>query len=68
VIIEPSPAAMTVKDFTNWTGLSRSSLYREFASGRIKALKVGKRTLIPTAEAQRWMAALPELQSHAKAA
>lgn len=39
--------------------ISRASVYRELSSGRLKAVKVGKRTLITEEAITAWNAALP---------
>ena len=53
------PVAYSVKEAVNRLGISRATLYREIAAGRLQAVKCGKRTLI-TPEAERaWLAALP---------
>ena len=50
--------AFSILGFCAWAGIGRSKAYGEIASGHIKALKVGKRTLITIAEAQRWLESL----------
>lgn len=40
-------------------GISRAELYKQFASGAIRARKLGRRTLVERAEQERWLAALP---------
>ena len=37
------------------SGAGRSKLYEEMAAGRLKARKLGRRTLIETAELRRWI-------------
>ncbi len=39
--------------------LGRTKLYEELNSGRLKAFKVGKSTLISETHIQEWMEALP---------
>lgn len=55
----PQIGAMTIQDFCRWAGIGRSLAYTEIAAGRLSAVKVGKRTLIRFAEAQRWLESLP---------
>ncbi|WP_425416136.1 helix-turn-helix transcriptional regulator [Oricola indica] len=58
-----SPAtngAFAVTSFCEWAGISRSTLYREIAAGRIQTRKAGSRTLILRAEAEAWLNSLPE--------
>lgn len=50
---------MSVEAFCQWAGIGRTATYREIAEGRLNPRKVGRRTLIPVAEAERWLSALP---------
>jgi excisionase family DNA binding protein len=47
-----------IEDFARAHGISRSKTYEEIAAGRLRPVKVGKRTLIPVTEAERWLASL----------
>jgi excisionase family DNA binding protein len=47
---ELSRLAYGIEDAANALGLSRSRIYELIAAGEIAACKVGKRTIIPTAE------------------
>jgi hypothetical protein len=51
--------AMTVEAFCRWASIGRTVAYREIGEGRLHPRKVGRRTLIPVAEAERWLATLP---------
>jgi hypothetical protein len=42
---------------------SRSVVYEELAAGRLKAKKLGARTIIPADEARRWLQSLPDFGS-----
>jgi len=54
----PRPV-MTVKEFAKAHGLGLTTAYEELKRGRLKAVKVGAKTLI-TVEAQAaWLASLP---------
>ena len=59
MINEFADGAMTVKDFTQWAGVSRQTFYRLVAEGKITIRKVGTRTLVLKSEAERWLAGLP---------
>lgn len=48
--------AISVAEFCATYGVGKSFLYEELKSGRLKARKVGARTLIPTDEARAWWA------------
>jgi excisionase family DNA binding protein len=50
---------MTIAEFCDWGRISRTAVYREIWEGRLTALKRGRRTLIATSEAQRWLELLP---------
>ena len=53
--------AFSVRDFCQWAGIGRTAFYEELKTGRLAARKFGKRTLIPIAEAYRWLEGLPVL-------
>ena len=50
---------LTVNEFCKWASIGRTKLYAEMNAGRLMAKKFGSRTLIPRAEAQKWMEQLP---------
>lgn len=56
------PAAITVplRDAPAVTGLSRSTIYREAAAGRLVLLKAGRTTLLCMESARRYLTALPK--------
>jgi len=54
----PPRLALSVSEFCNSCAIGRSLFYEEVKAGRIKVLKVGKRTLVPATEAQRWLDSL----------
>ena len=43
-----TPMAMSPRDAARAIGISRSSLYRQIKQGRIRTVKLGRRTLVPT--------------------
>ena len=43
-----TPMAMSPRDAARAIGISRSSLYRLIKQGRIRTVKLGSRTLVPT--------------------
>lgn len=53
------PAAYPFSDFLKRYGIGRTKAYEEINSGRLKARKVGKRTLVTEADAQAWLDSLP---------
>jgi excisionase family DNA binding protein len=54
------PFAYRVREACDKLSISRSTLYAEIAAGRLKAVKCGSRTLIPTDAAKAWLHSLPE--------
>jgi excisionase family DNA binding protein len=61
----PTPNAMTIAQFCSWAGIARSTVYKEIASGRLKARKIGYKTIIARDDADTWFQALPTLESRA---
>jgi excisionase family DNA binding protein len=47
------PLAYRVKPFCQLAGISRTTFYELLKTGKIKAVKLGGRTLIPREEAER---------------
>jgi excisionase family DNA binding protein len=58
-----SRRAFPVCEFCLRYDIGRTKAYQEIAAGRLRAVKVGRRTLIPHDAAEAWLAALPELTS-----
>lgn len=46
---------MTVREFMDFARIGRTKTYEEIAAGRLKAVKVGRKTLIPPGSAGDWM-------------
>jgi len=42
------PMAMSPRDAARAIGISRSTLYRLIQQGRVRTVKIGRRTLVPT--------------------
>jgi hypothetical protein len=40
-------------------GICRAQLYKEVQAGRLSVRKLGRRTLVPRVEQERWLTALP---------
>jgi hypothetical protein len=53
------PAAYTVSDIVEISGLSRATIFRELKAGRLKAKKCGARTLILPRAWQHFLDNLP---------
>lgn len=54
---------LSILEFCERTGLSRSKTYLEISAGKLRAKKIGRRTVIPIQEANRWIEQLPEYRS-----
>jgi hypothetical protein len=55
--------AFTVAEFCQTYRVGRNTFYGELKAERLSARKVGKKTLVLKAEAERWAQALPKLGS-----
>lgn len=53
-----SPALMSVQTFCAWASIGRTKFYEEIEAGRLATVRVGRRRLVRTAEAQRWLESL----------
>lgn len=49
--------ALSIEEFVACTGISRATVYRRFDDGSLKAIKFGKRRLIPMAAVREIMGA-----------
>ncbi len=54
------PVTMPLPRAIGWSGLSRTTLYRLAAAGRIRMVKAGARTLVDCASVRAFLATLPE--------
>lgn len=57
--------AVTVAEAAKAATVSRSTIYAELAAGRIKARKLGRRTLVEVASLRDWVSALPAYEPKA---
>lgn len=48
----------SLAEFRNLTSLSKTRVFEELKEGRLRAVKCGRRTLIPAAEVEAWIASL----------
>jgi hypothetical protein len=55
----------SIPHFASDHAISRTQTYREIASGRLQASKIGKRTVITAENAAAWRASLPTFQRRA---
>jgi excisionase family DNA binding protein len=57
--------AMSVDQFSVRYGLGRTKIYEEIKSGRLRARKCGKRTIISEDDAEDWLRRLPLIEPKA---
>jgi excisionase family DNA binding protein len=62
-IVSDSPRAFPIIEFCRRYGIGRTTAYAEIAAGRLRAVKVGKRTLISVDAAEAWLVSLPKFES-----
>jgi excisionase family DNA binding protein len=58
--------ALSIREFCDRYSIGRTRAYDEIASGRLRAVKAGRRTLIADDAAEAWLAALPDSKSEPK--
>lgn len=54
--------AFAVREFCARYGICRQTFYDEIRRGRLRALKLGKKTVVLRADAEAWAASLPALR------
>jgi excisionase family DNA binding protein len=57
--IPPEKLTYTMQEASAVLGIAKSTLYKALAAGKLSAIKLGSRTLIPADELRRWIATLP---------
>ena len=62
------PLFASVQDLTQIIGLGRSNIYEMLARGELRAIKIGKRTLVDVTAARQFMDAQPAAVFTSKAA
>jgi excisionase family DNA binding protein len=60
-------SALTIKEFCDAYRLCREKAYQEVRARRLRAVKLGRKTLILRADAEVWAASLPELRTVGRA-
>lgn len=60
------PVANTVADVLRRVGISRTKFYQEINAGRLKARKIGSKTVVLEADLQAYLDALPLYDGHAE--
>ncbi len=64
----PSKFALSLEEFAESHSVSRTTVYKEIAAGRLKVSKVGRRTIVTLEQAAEWRASVSGAVSPAKAA
>lgn len=60
--IPPDKLTYTLKEAAAALGVGRTTLWRAVSEGKLRAIKLGSRTLIPADALRRWLATLPAVQ------
>lgn len=55
----------TMPEAVHYSGLSRTAIYEALKQGKLSARKAGRRTLIPFADLEAYLASLPTYQAGA---
>ena len=55
--------AFSIAEFCDRYGIRRTKTYHEIKAGRLRIVKVGRRSLVTETDAEAWLAALPSLKS-----
>jgi excisionase family DNA binding protein len=50
--------ALTLREFCQAYGVSRTTTYRQITAGNLRTIKLGKRTLIAADDAEAWLRSL----------
>jgi hypothetical protein len=53
----------SVEEFCRRYGIGRTRAYQELNAGRLRARKVGKRTIVTADDAESWLSCLPNLEA-----
>jgi excisionase family DNA binding protein len=56
------PGALSISDACEMAGVGRTTIYAAIAEGRLKARKLGRRTLILRDDLTHFLVALPEIK------
>jgi excisionase family DNA binding protein len=55
----------TISETSRISGASRTTIYQQISAGRLKAKKIGRRTIILSTDLSEWLASLPAKESNA---
>ena len=55
--------ALTIKEFCDRYGICRETAYQQIRTGKLRAVKLGRRTVLLAADVDTWAASLPEFRA-----
>jgi excisionase family DNA binding protein len=55
----PPPFAYSIPQLVALTGIGRTTIYAELKAGRLKARKIGRRTIFLSEDVTAWLSVLP---------
>lgn len=58
-----SRLAYPINDLAEAIGIGRSKIYAEIAAGRLRAVKIGARTVVPADAVRAYLSRLPEARA-----
>jgi hypothetical protein len=61
--VKPPKRGYSIEEFGRIYGICRSLIYLEIREGRLKARKVGRRTVIASEDGDDWFSALPRVRA-----
>jgi excisionase family DNA binding protein len=61
--VSEGPRAFSIEEFCQRFGIGRTSVYREIKLGRLRARKIGRRTVILEDDAEDWSRRLPLMKT-----
>ena len=62
------PHLLTIPEFCAWARIGRTKAYEEIAAGALRAIKIGRRTLVRVEDAAAWLSNMPPVQNAGEAA
>ena len=65
-MLNPQKLAYSIKEIRALIGISNTSIYKQIAEGRLRAVKRGNRTIILAYDLQNWVSSWPGSRSSAK--
>jgi len=55
--------ALTINEFCDRCGICRETAYQQIRTGKLRAVKLGRRTVLLAPDVDAWAASLPELRA-----